>query len=170
MESPLATRLGSGCLCRTRRTLATPRCRTARPRRRGRARDGSRRERDAARWEETGHGQPLILLHGLSGDDDFWQPHLPALSADFRVIAIAGLGGHELHQTATRSRTSPTTCPRCWTTPVSIRLTSSAYGRVRGAVLCAASPLQGRSAGARSDVRAIERPDQHVRRRCAHDV
>src|SRR3989442_6836708 len=44
---------------------------------------------------ETGHGEPpLVLLHGVGGSHEMWQPVLPALSASRRVVA----GDHRGHR------------------------------------------------------------------------
>jgi len=37
-------------------------------------------------YEEYGHGEPLILLHGGTDTSSFWHPHLPYFSPHFRVI------------------------------------------------------------------------------------
>lgn len=37
-------------------------------------------------WEETGAGEPLILIHGHSLDRTMWDPQMAALSRKFRVI------------------------------------------------------------------------------------
>ena len=37
-------------------------------------------------YEETGQGEPLILVSGLGGTASYWRPQLAALSARFRVI------------------------------------------------------------------------------------
>ena len=38
-------------------------------------------------YEECGHGQPLILLHGGTETSQMWQPFLSSLAPHFRVIA-----------------------------------------------------------------------------------
>ena len=38
---------------------------------------------------EEGGGEPLILLHGGQADYRSWEPHLPALSSRFKVIAYS---------------------------------------------------------------------------------
>jgi pimeloyl-ACP methyl ester carboxylesterase len=39
------------------------------------------------RWLERGEGEPLVLLHGLMGEMDHWEPALDALAPISRVIA-----------------------------------------------------------------------------------
>jgi pimeloyl-ACP methyl ester carboxylesterase len=45
------------------------------------------------RTTEHGAGEPLVLLHGGFGAGEMWEPILPALSAERRVIAV-DLPGH----------------------------------------------------------------------------
>ena len=45
-------------------------------------------------YAETGSGRPLILLHGLWGGTNEWQPVLDALAQDHRVIAMDFPGFH----------------------------------------------------------------------------
>src|SRR5215218_377582 len=40
------------------------------------------------RYLAAGAGEPVILLHGLSGSIDWWQKNIPALAEGFRVYAI----------------------------------------------------------------------------------
>jgi 3-oxoadipate enol-lactonase len=46
-------------------------------------------------WIEKGHGETVVLLHGLGGDVEFWDAEMTALSDQFRTIAIdlRGSGG-----------------------------------------------------------------------------
>jgi len=37
-------------------------------------------------YEEHGHGEPLVLVSGLSGVGRYWQPQIPAFSTRYRVI------------------------------------------------------------------------------------
>ena len=37
-------------------------------------------------YKEIGQGHPLILVHGATDTHQIWNPHLPDLSQDFRVI------------------------------------------------------------------------------------
>ena len=37
-------------------------------------------------YEETGEGEPLVFVSGLSGLGRYWQPQVPVFSARFRVI------------------------------------------------------------------------------------
>ena len=46
-------------------------------------------------YEETGTGQPLVLLPGLGMRAAHWAPHLPILAANRRVIALDVRGGAE---------------------------------------------------------------------------
>jgi 3-oxoadipate enol-lactonase len=39
-------------------------------------------------WTEEGHGDAVILLHGLGGDIGFWEAEIAALSTEYRTIAI----------------------------------------------------------------------------------
>src|SRR5437667_12751158 len=43
-------------------------------------------------YVEAGTGAPLILVHGLADDATIWDSVIPALSARFRVIALAQIG------------------------------------------------------------------------------
>jgi 2-succinyl-6-hydroxy-2,4-cyclohexadiene-1-carboxylate synthase len=47
--------------------------------------------------ERSGHGTPLLLLHGFTGSIETWRPFLPALSASHDVMAVdlIGHGGSE---------------------------------------------------------------------------
>jgi pimeloyl-ACP methyl ester carboxylesterase len=38
------------------------------------------------RYEERGTGTPLVLIHGGLASSALWEPHLPDLADDFRVI------------------------------------------------------------------------------------
>lgn len=40
------------------------------------------------RYLVRGEGQPLVLLHGLSGSVRWWKHNIPALSARFQVLAL----------------------------------------------------------------------------------
>lgn len=53
-------------------------------------------------YSESGSGDPLILLHGLWGGTNEWQPVLGALSANHRVIAMDFIGFHQSDQPATQ--------------------------------------------------------------------
>jgi pimeloyl-ACP methyl ester carboxylesterase len=41
----------------------------------------------AARWIERGAGEPVVLLHGLMGEMDHWEPTLEALAPAWRALA-----------------------------------------------------------------------------------
>ncbi len=41
----------------------------------------------AARWIERGAGEPVVLLHGLMGEMDHWEPTLEALAPRWRALA-----------------------------------------------------------------------------------
>ena len=44
-------------------------------------------------YEESGRGEPLLLVPGLSGQGAFWSPQVADLSRDFRVVRpVAGAG------------------------------------------------------------------------------
>ena len=45
-------------------------------------------------YAETGSGRPLILLHGLWGGINEWQPVIEPLAQDHRVIVMDFLGFH----------------------------------------------------------------------------
>ncbi len=45
-------------------------------------------------YAENGSGPPLILLHGLWGGLNEWEPVIPALSASHRVIVLDFIGFH----------------------------------------------------------------------------
>jgi pimeloyl-ACP methyl ester carboxylesterase len=48
-------------------------------------------------WEESGSGEPLIMLHGAAGSGRAFAAHLPELSKTYRVIApdLRGMGQSE---------------------------------------------------------------------------
>ncbi len=48
-------------------------------------------------WEESGSGQPLVLIHGAAGSGKMLEKFVPALSQHFRVIVpdMRGLGQSE---------------------------------------------------------------------------
>jgi pimeloyl-ACP methyl ester carboxylesterase len=49
------------------------------------------------RYHEAGHGEPIVLVHGLLTNSQLWREVVPKLAADFRVIAPDWpLGSHEL--------------------------------------------------------------------------
>lgn len=52
--------------------------------------------RDLA-WRERGDGEPLVLIHGIGGSSESWDPLWPVLERQFRVIAwdMPGYGGSE---------------------------------------------------------------------------
>ncbi|TCN33089.1 alpha/beta fold hydrolase [Sinorhizobium americanum] len=56
---------------------------------------GARRERTAhgAAYVETGHGEPLVLIHGVGMRLEAWAPQVAALSDRWRVIAV-DMPGH----------------------------------------------------------------------------
>lgn len=43
-------------------------------------------------YQRTGHGPPLVLLHGFFGDSRVWRPQLESLSDAFDVVAWDGPG------------------------------------------------------------------------------
>jgi 2-succinyl-6-hydroxy-2,4-cyclohexadiene-1-carboxylate synthase len=43
-------------------------------------------------YEVTGSGDPLLLLHGFTGNMDMWRPFLPSWSRKFQVITVDLLG------------------------------------------------------------------------------
>lgn len=43
-------------------------------------------------YEESGHGEPVLLLHGLGSSTVDWQPQIEALSPRYRVIALDARG------------------------------------------------------------------------------
>ena len=43
-------------------------------------------------YMEIGARDALILIHGLGANADSWRPQVDALSRDYRVVALAGLG------------------------------------------------------------------------------
>lgn len=43
-------------------------------------------------YEDTGNGEPLLLLHNFYGTADQWKPYVEAYSKQFRTIAIDMLG------------------------------------------------------------------------------
>jgi pimeloyl-ACP methyl ester carboxylesterase len=59
--------------------------------------DGGMMDVDGGRlyWEATGRGKPMILLHGFSLDHRSWDPQIPPLSAQHRVVRydLRGFGG-----------------------------------------------------------------------------
>ncbi len=40
----------------------------------------------ALSWQETGNGPVLVLIHGFPENSDLWQPVIPALSEQFRLV------------------------------------------------------------------------------------
>lgn len=44
------------------------------------------------RLVDQGEGNPLLLLHGIGGSLEWWEPNIPVLSRRFRVIAVDFLG------------------------------------------------------------------------------
>jgi len=44
-------------------------------------------------YEDQGHGQPIVLVHGWTCSSRFWQENAPELAKEFRVITI-DLRGH----------------------------------------------------------------------------
>jgi aminoacrylate hydrolase len=50
-------------------------------------------------WEEEGEGPPLMLVAGLGGVGSYWNPNLPALTSQYRVIR------HDQRGTGKSSRT-----------------------------------------------------------------
>lgn len=43
-------------------------------------------------YQESGQGFPIVFLHGLSDDLNFWAPLIPEISRDYRTICIDLLG------------------------------------------------------------------------------
>ncbi len=43
-------------------------------------------------YEDTGKGEPLLLLHNFYGTADYWQPYINAYSKQFRTIAVDMIG------------------------------------------------------------------------------
>lgn len=43
-------------------------------------------------YQESGQGFPIIFLHGLSDDLNFWDPLIPEISRDYRTICVDLLG------------------------------------------------------------------------------
>lgn len=43
-------------------------------------------------WVEAGSGPAVVLLHGLCGSSRWWNANIPALAADFRVLAVDLVG------------------------------------------------------------------------------
>ncbi len=43
-------------------------------------------------YEQTGHGPPLLLIHGLSGSARWWRRNIPALAQYFTVYAVELVG------------------------------------------------------------------------------
>ncbi len=43
-------------------------------------------------YQETGSGDPLLLINGLGGTSLSWEPLVPALAARFRVITSDNRG------------------------------------------------------------------------------
>ena len=39
-------------------------------------------------YEDTGNGEPILLLHNFYGTADQWKPYVEAYSKQFRTIAI----------------------------------------------------------------------------------
>ena len=39
-------------------------------------------------YEETGHGTPLLLIHGLGSSARDWERQVPYFSKNYRVISI----------------------------------------------------------------------------------
>ena len=58
-------------------------------------------------YRRTGHGEPLVLLHGLGASGGIWSPVLPFLEAHRDVIAVDLPGFGESAPLAGRSRHTP---------------------------------------------------------------
>lgn len=43
-------------------------------------------------YEDTGQGEPLLLLHNFYGTSDYWKPYIESYSKQFRTIAIDMMG------------------------------------------------------------------------------
>lgn len=43
-------------------------------------------------YQESGQGFPVVFLHGLSDDSNFWDPLVPEISREYRTISIDLLG------------------------------------------------------------------------------
>ena len=43
-------------------------------------------------YEEYGAGTPVVLIHGLAGDSDAWQPQIKVLEKYYKVIALDNRG------------------------------------------------------------------------------
>ena len=43
-------------------------------------------------YEDTGQGEPLLLLHNFYGTSDYWKPYIEVYSKQFRTIAIDMMG------------------------------------------------------------------------------
>ncbi|MFX6226244.1 alpha/beta fold hydrolase, partial [Acinetobacter baumannii] len=52
----------------------------------------------STRYTRAGHGQPLVLLHGLGMKASIWAPQVAALQGDYDVITpdMLGHGGSSL--------------------------------------------------------------------------
>jgi pimeloyl-ACP methyl ester carboxylesterase len=51
------------------------------------------------RYEVSGRGEPVVLIHGLSGSAQWWRRNVPALAAEYRVYALDLAGyGHARRQ------------------------------------------------------------------------
>ncbi len=47
-------------------------------------------------WEESGAGEPLLLIMGLGGTSKEWRRLLPALTGKYRVIVFDNRGAGEV--------------------------------------------------------------------------
>ncbi|MBL8134473.1 MAG: 2-succinyl-6-hydroxy-2,4-cyclohexadiene-1-carboxylate synthase [Anaerolineae bacterium] len=52
----------------------------------------------------TGHGEPLVLLHGFTGSSKSWGPHVPLFSGSYAVVTIDLLGHGETTSPADPAR------------------------------------------------------------------
>lgn len=52
-----------------------------------------RRQAEGLAWRETGRGPPVLLIHGVGLNADFWEPQIAALAPKRRVVA-PDLSGH----------------------------------------------------------------------------
>ena|SRR5205809_878408 len=43
-------------------------------------------------YEDTGNGEPLLLLHSFFGTAEHWKPYVEAYSKQFRAIAVDMMG------------------------------------------------------------------------------